>query len=165
MATPTHTQPMLCETTPEILRRVKMAIAVSADDVLQLRRCDVFRVLDQAYQASALEACCLYIKQERPDLCKHVDAALADLEIEIQPPDGILQKIDEAKANAAIPDLLAAFDVVPIPPADFDTDDGCRAYADAIMLWLDTTCTAAIDLFTLLPGAMHRPAVELSVWV
>ena len=58
--------------------------------------------------------------------------------------------IDFANAHliAAAPDLLACFDAVPVPPTDFDTEEGCREYANAVIkrlnLWLDTTCNAAI---------------------
>jgi len=49
-----------------------------------------------------------------------------------------------AKLIAAAPELLAqrdallaAFNRVPEPPSDFDKDEGVRAYAEAIMAWLD----------------------------
>jgi len=52
------------------------------------------------------------------------------------------QKLVDA-ANSQV-DLLEAFQCIPVPPTDFDTDEGCQAYAEAIMEWLDTTCQAAI---------------------
>ena len=53
-----------------------------------------------------------------------------------------------AEANtqliAAAPELLEALARVPMPPPGFDTEDGCRKYAEVIIHWLDTTCAAAI---------------------
>ena len=58
--------------------------AKAADSVAQLRRCDVFRVLDQAQQFGglALAGVAARLKIERPDLAKRVDDDAADLLLE-----------------------------------------------------------------------------------
>ena len=62
-------------TQPHILNICKLA----ADSPAQLRQCDVFRVVDAAYDASCGLAFCLWLANERPDLAVEIHACQQDL--------------------------------------------------------------------------------------
>ncbi len=58
------------------MTQFQAAILTSADSIEQLRKSDVFRVLDENNHVDGLAA---WIKTQRPDLATAVDEALADL--------------------------------------------------------------------------------------
>jgi hypothetical protein len=54
-------------------------LKLAADTPAQLRRCDVYRVISAAYDASCGLAFCFDLTKERPDLTDEIQACMDDL--------------------------------------------------------------------------------------
>lgn len=56
-----------------------MAVKLAADSIEQLRKCDVFRVLNSTMTGPNLRAVAAFITTHRPDLATEVVECLADI--------------------------------------------------------------------------------------